>query len=327
MKRSNKVLLTIISVLSIVVILLMLFAKNINERNKEMENYSKYAIIGKENIIVVYDDKLALKIPFEIQIDKNITYADLVKQKNYDKVVDSLNLILPEKISVYRRIKFGNVDLDIKNWINLPETSIDGKRYILTTNLNALFKEYLQIYESRDMEFTEMILDILNAQGKSGYARTTGEKLKKKFGLRYNAANYEKLVDENYLVVNEISKEKLEKIVMELNGKYFRVKKDFNMPTLANAIIVLGKEQNIKTNIEIVGNKIDISKIEKQLKESDYKNLKIKIKQEVQEKSIIYYNEDDYFTAYKIGEKIGIKELEKSEDLKNTIIIKLDNKK
>ncbi|MGL4733125.1 MAG: LytR C-terminal domain-containing protein, partial [Fusobacteriaceae bacterium] len=154
MRKSNKILLTVISVLSIVVILVTLFVKNINARNKELGNYSKYAIIGKENIVVVYDDKLALKIPFEIQIDKNHTYADLVKQKNYDKVVDSLNLILPEKISVYRRIKFGNVDLDIKNWINLPETSIDGKRYILTSNLNALFKEYLQIYDSRDVEFS-----------------------------------------------------------------------------------------------------------------------------------------------------------------------------
>lgn len=327
MRKSNKILLTVISVLSIVVILVTLFVKNINVRNKELGNYSKYAIIGKENIVVVYDDKLALKIPFEIQIDKNHTYADLVKQKNYDKVVDSLNLILPEKISVYRRIKFGNVDLDIKNWINLPETSIDGKRYILTSNLNALFKEYLQIYDSRDIEFSEVIIDVLNAKGKSGYARSTGEKLKNKFGLRYNAANYEKLVDESYLVINEISKDKLEKIVMELDEKYFKVKRDSNMPTLANVIVVLGKEQNIKTNIEIIGEKSDVSKIEKQLKGLDYKNIKIKNHQEAQDESVIQHTEEDYFIAYKIGEKLGIKTFEKNDELKDIIVIKLKNKK
>lgn len=327
MRRSNKVLLTVISILSIVVVLVTLFVKNINERNKELGNYSKYAIIGKENIIVVYDDKLALKVPFEIQIDKEQTYADLVKQKNYDKVVDSLNLILPEKISVYRRIKFGNVNLDIKNWINLPETSIDGKRYILTSNLNALFKEYLQIYDSSDIEFSEMIIDVLNARGKSGYARSTGEKLKNKFGLRYNAANYEKLVDDSYLVINEISKDKLEKIVMELDEKYFKVKKDSNMPTLANAIVVLGKEQNIKTDIEVIGEKSDAAKIEKQLKDLEYKNIKTKNQQENQEEAVIQHSEEDYFIAYKIGEKLGIKTLEKNDDLKDTVVIRLKNKK
>lgn len=327
MKRSNKIFLTIISILSIVVALVILFVKNTNERNREMGDYSKYAIIGKENIIVVYEDKLALKIPFEVQIDKNLTYADLVKSKNYDKIVDSLNLILPEKISVYRRIKFGNVDLNIKNWINLPETSVDGKRYILTSNLNALFKEYLQIYDLKDINFSEMIIDVLNAKGKSGYARSVGEKLKNKFGIRYNAANYENLIDESYLVINEISQDKLEKIVLELDEKYFKIKRDSNMPTLANAIIVLGKEQNIRTEIQIVGLKDEAEKIGKQLKEMDYKNIQMKDKQTNQNESIIEYTEENYFTAYKIAEKLGIKHLEKNDELKDTIVIKLKNRK
>lgn len=303
--------------------LVTLFVKNINERNRELGSYSKYAIIGKENIIVVYDDKLALKVPFEVQIDKNQTYADLVKVKNYDKIVDSLNLVLPEKISVYRRIKYGNVNLDIKNWINLPETSVDGKRYILTSNLSALFKEYLQVYDLKDVDFSEMIIDVLNAKGRSGYARSVGEKLKTKFGVRYNAANYENFVDESYLVINEISQDKLEKIVMELDEKYFKVKKDSSMPTLANAIIVLGKEQNIKTEIEILGEKNEATKIENQLKGLDYKNIKTRDKQANQDESIIEHSEENYFIAYKIGERLGIKKLEKNSDLKDVIKINL----
>ena len=43
---------------------------NLNKTNKNLENWERYAIIGKNNIIVVYEDKLAVKIPFDVQVDK-----------------------------------------------------------------------------------------------------------------------------------------------------------------------------------------------------------------------------------------------------------------
>lgn len=323
MKKSNKILLSLISILLCIVILIMFFVNNINERNNRLGNYSKYALIGKENIIVVYNDKLALKIPFEVQVDKDTTYGDFVREKNYDKVLDSLNIILPEKVNVYRRIKYGNVELDVKNWINLPETSIDGKRYILTSNLNSIFREYLQISDMKNADFSEVIVDILNAKGKPGYARSIGEKLKGKFGLKYNAANYENMVEESYMIINDISLDKAEKIILELDEKYLKIKKNSTMPTLANAIIVLGKEQNIKTQIEIIGDKDAADKLERQLKNLNYKNLKTKSNEETIDATTIEYSEDDYFIAYKLSEKLGIKRLEKNSDLKDTVLIKL----
>lgn len=323
MKKSNKILLSLIVILLGIVALIMFFVNSINERNSKLGNYSKYAIIGKENIIVVYDSRLALKIPYEIQVDKNTTYGDLVREKNYDKVLESLNIVLPEKVDVYRRIKFGNVELDVKNWINLPETSVDGSRYMLTSNLDAIFKEYLQIYDVKNTDFSEVILDILNAKGKTGYARAIGEKLKGQFGLKYNAANYENYIEESYIIINEISMDKMEKIIMELDEKYFKVKKDSTMPTLANSIIVLGKEQNVKTQIEIIGNKEAAGKIEKQLSGLNYKNIKTKIQENLDESNAIEYSEENYFIAYKLGEKLGIRKLEKNNDLKDLILIKL----
>ena len=42
---------------------------------------SKYMVVGKKNVFVVYEDKLTLKIPFEVNINKETQVLDLVKKK------------------------------------------------------------------------------------------------------------------------------------------------------------------------------------------------------------------------------------------------------
>ena len=50
-------------------------------KNPELDKNSSYLIIRKRNLIAVYQDKLAVRIPFEINIDKDTTVRDLVANK------------------------------------------------------------------------------------------------------------------------------------------------------------------------------------------------------------------------------------------------------
>ncbi len=60
---------------------------------------------------------------------------DLVKDKNKEEIMATINKILPEKVDNYKVIKFGDIKLNVKNAKNIPETNIGDKRYILTSSL------------------------------------------------------------------------------------------------------------------------------------------------------------------------------------------------
>ena len=90
---------------------------------------------------------------------------------------------------------------------------------------------------------------------------------------------------------------------------------------MANVVVVLGKEQNVDFNLEIVGNTSKADEIGKELKKLGYKNIKnIKNDSKV-ENSVIEYNSEDYFIAYKIAQKLDIKDMIEKDNLKNKIII------
>ncbi|MDQ9814382.1 hypothetical protein RFZ01_08110, partial [Acinetobacter pittii] len=80
---------------------------NINDVNKELDKNSRYLIIGKGNLIAVYEDKLAVKIPYEVSVSKDETFEDLVKTKNKEEIMATVNKILPEKVDNYKVVKFG----------------------------------------------------------------------------------------------------------------------------------------------------------------------------------------------------------------------------
>ena len=233
----------------------------------------------------------------------------------------AVNRILPEKVDNYKVIKFGDIKLNVKNAKNIPETNIEDKRYILTSSLYSMF-DSLYTDTNRANEVNEnIIVDILNANGRAGYARKTGETLKKNLSMKYNAANYETFLEESYVIMNDISKEKTQEVLMQLDEKYFKIKDVPSIPTLANVVVVLGKEQNVDFNLEIVGNTSKADEIGKELKKLGYKNIKnIKNDSKV-ENSVIEYNSEDYFIAYKIAQKLDIKDMIEKDNLKNKIII------
>ncbi|MCI6031636.1 LytR C-terminal domain-containing protein [Fusobacterium varium] len=311
----------IIFVIGIIIALTVFLFINMNDGNRDLDKNSRYLIIGKNNLIAVYEDKLAVKIPYEISISKDETVEELVKNKNKEEIMAAVNRILPEKVDNYKVIKFGDIKLNVKNAKNIPETNIGDKRYILTSSLYSMF-DSLYTDTNRANEVNEnIIVDILNANGRAGYARKTGETLKKNLSMKYNAANYEIFLEESYVIMNDISKEKTQEVLMQLDEKYFKIKDVPSIPTLANVVVVLGKEQNVDFNLEIVGNTSKADEIGKELKKLGYKNIKnIKNDSKV-ENSVIEYNSEDYFIAYKIAQKLDIKDMIEKDNLKNKIII------
>ncbi|MEG0730573.1 MAG: LytR family transcriptional regulator, partial [Cetobacterium sp.] len=193
---------------------------NLKTSNENLEKLDRYAVIGKENIFVIYENKLAIRIPQEIQVDKNISFQELLEKKNYEEVLNSLNRLLPEKINSYKVVKYGEMHLDVKNAKNIPETVIDEKRYILTSSMHSMFDSLYR--ENSNRGTGELIIDILNANGRAGYAKITGEKLKKKLPITYTAANYEKNSDYSLLIINEAEKSKMEELIMQVDEKYFK---------------------------------------------------------------------------------------------------------
>lgn len=311
----------IIFVIGIIVALTVFLFINMNDGNRDLDKNSRYLIIGKSNLIAVYEDKLAVKIPYEISISKDETVEELVKNKNKEEIMAAINKILPEKVDNYKVIKFGDIKLNVKNAKNIPETNIADKRYILTSSLYSMF-DSLYTDSNRANEVNEnIIVDILNANGRAGYARKTGETLKKNLSMKYNAANYETFLEESYVIMNDISKEKTQEILMQLDEKYFKIKDVPSIPTLANVVVILGKEQSMDFNLEVIGTTDTADEMGKELKKLGYKNIKnIKNDSKV-ENSVIEYNSEDYFIAYKIAQKLDIKDMIEKDSLKNKIMI------
>ena len=205
-----------ILVLVLTVILSVLLFLNFRGNNIKLSKDEKVLIIGKQNLFAIYEDRLAVKIPYELYIDSEETVEDLVSTRNYEQVLEKINSIVPEKLTRYIVIKSGEIKLDVENQRNIPETNIGDKRFILTSSVYAMFKELYHEKNSVDEQNENILVDVLNANGVGGYARKTGELIKTSLGMKYNAANYETTQDQSYVILNDISKEKAAEILDKL---------------------------------------------------------------------------------------------------------------
>lgn len=320
LNKRNKSKFLIFVVIAVVVLGSFLVYNTRNTKVAELDGWDKYIIIGKENAFAVYEDKLALQIPYDVNISKEKTLGDLIKTKNYEDALSSLNEVLPEKIENFTVMKKGSIDLDVKNKKKVPEISVGEKRYILTSSLSNLFLD-LYYDDVTGSENRNIIIELLNANGRSGYARQVGNKIRSAFSYKYNAANFETFEEYSYIKNKNLSEEQLKDLIMELDEKYFKISDDGDLPTLANAVIVLGREQEGLLKINIVASKKDGQDIKSKLNKIGYKNLESKIKSEDVEKSFIEYGSDDYYTAYKLAEKLEIKNMIENKDLKDRVNI------
>lgn len=313
---------SILTVLFIIVALVVFLFANSLRKNPELDKNSSYLIIGKDNLIAVYQDRLAVKIPFDINIDKEQTIRELVNNKNEEEVLKVVNKILPVSLNNYMRVSYGQVKLNVRNSKNIPETIIDNKRYIVTSSMYSMFDSLYNNAKNKNEVNENIIVDVLNGNDINGYARKTGERLKEKLGVKYNAANYENSLDESYIILNDISVDKAQEIVMQINEKYLKIQQVPSVPTLANIVIVLGKEKNIDFSIDVTGdNDGKIKSAVENLKKDGYKNIKSGTDKSKAESSIIEYAPEDYFIAYKISKVLNIDNLIEKSDLKNKINI------
>ena len=308
-----------ILVLVLTVILSVLLFLNFRGNNIKLSKDEKVLIIGKQNLFAIYEDRLAVKIPYELYIDSEETVEDLVSTRNYEQVLEKINSIVPEKLTRYIVIKSGEIKLDVENQRNIPETNIGDKRFILTSSVYAMFKELYHEKNSVDEQNENILVDVLNANGVGGYARKTGELIKTSLGMKYNAANYETTQDQSYVILNDISKEKAAEILDKLPEKYFKIKTKSTIPTLANIVVIIGSEKDINFKIDIYGDEAVLKDATDKVKKLGYTNVNTSAAKEGTEQSVIEYNKEDYFIALRIAKELGITDMIENNDLVNRI--------
>ena len=308
-----------ILVLVLTVILSVLLFLNFRGNNIKLSKDEKVLIIGKQNLFAIYEDRLAVKIPYELYIDSEETVEDLVSTRNYEQVLEKINSILPEKLTRYIVIKSGEIKLDVENQRNIPETNIGDKRFILTSSVYAMFKDLYHEKNSVDEQNENILVDVLNANGIGGYARKTGELIKTSLGMKYNAANYETTQDQSYVILNDISKEKAAEILDKLPEKYFKIKTKSSIPTLANIVVIIGSEKDINFKIDIYGDEAVLKDATDKVKKLGYTNVSTSARKEGTEQSVIEYNKEDYFIALRIAKELGITDMIENNDLSNKI--------
>ena len=306
-------------VLVLTVILSVLLFLNFRGNNIKLSKDEKVLIIGKQNLFAIYEDRLAVKIPYELYIDSEETVEDLVSTRNYEQVLEKINSIVPEKLTRYIVIKSGEIKLDVENQRNIPETNIGDKRFILTSSVYAMFKELYHEKNSVDEQNENILVDVLNANGVGGYARKTGELIKTSLGMKYNAANYETTQDQSYVILNDISKEKAAEILDKLPEKYFKIKTKSTIPTLANIVVIIGSEKNINFKIDIYGADSVLKDATDKVKKLGYTDINTSAAKEGTEQSVIEYNKEDYFIALRIAKELGITDMIENNDLVNRI--------
>ena len=308
-----------ILVLVLTVILSVLLFLNFRGNNIKLSKDEKVLIIGKQNLFAIYEDRLAVKIPYELYIDSEETVEDLVSTRNYEQVLEKINSIVPEKLTRYIVIKSGEIKLDVENQRNIPETNIGDKRFILSSSVYAMFKELYHEKNSVDEQKENILVDVLNANGVGGYARKTGELIKTSLGMKYNAANYETTQDQSYVILNDISKEKAAEILDKLPEKYFKIKTKSTIPTLANIVVIIGSEKDINFKIDIYGDEAVLKDATDKVKKLGYTNVSTSARKEGTEQSVIEYNKEDYFIALKVAKELGITDMIENNDLSNKI--------
>lgn len=280
--------------------------------------YKKYLVIGKENIFVVYDDKVSLKIPQDTYVGQEKMVLDYLNKKEYSELFQVIKSIFPEELEGYIVPK-RNVDVATDYAVNIPTISNNNKNYILTSELNKVFINlyYGTINEKAD----NILIDILNASGKAGLSRKIGEKLQKDFGYKYNPATYEENSDYSYIVNNNLSKKQTEDLIMALDSKYIKIKDKSKLPTPANAVVILGRETDGILSINLYKNdEADKENLDK-LKKNYYINLKSTVTKEKIDTAYIEYKAEDYYTAYKVSKLLGIDNLVENKEISNKINI------
>lgn len=316
-KRKSRLIL----LAALLTLLLIFFVGRLFNKETEVE-WSKYLVIGKKNIFVTYDSKLALRIPEDVYIGNERSVEDYIKKGQYSELYQRINSVFPEEIEGYvvasRR---GQYNLEPEYAVNIPLINKEGKNYILTSELNEVFLKLYYDEEIRSQVVENVLVDILNANGRSGYAGKVGNQIKDDFNYEYNAANYQELTDYSYVIANNIGENQLKEFIMSLDEKYIRIKEKGDLPTLANIVVILGREENNLLDTYVYKYDAFDKENYELLKDNGYKNVR-RLKSETEiDKSFIEYKKEDYYIAYKISKLLNIDNLLENNEISDRINI------
>lgn len=289
--------------------------KSIQNENKKVYN-KKSLIISKDKVYIYYNKEVVLALDTEINLTKEKTVANILSKKNYRELLNLTNYLVPEKLKSYEVVE----DFESNAVVDLDILEIGEKQFIDTYSLaDLLIKEYYKLDINKNKN---IIIDILNANGIGGSAGTAGKRIQKNFAYKYTAANYEKRTKYSYIINKNMSRQELENLVMALDQKYIKIKKESPISTIADAVIILGREWGYLTRFFVQSNKkLDYEYYNKLKKE--YRNVKRIRVSEIIKEDHIEYNPEDYFIAYKLSKLIGIEKMLENEKLKDRININL----
>jgi len=306
-----------ILIIWILLLLGAVFLLNRYFNGKTEVKYKKYLVIGKENVFVVYDEKISLKIPQDTYVGQEKMVADYLKKKEYSELFQVIKSIFPEDLEGYIAPK-KNIDVATDYSINIPTINNGGKNYILTSELNKVF---IKLYygETNKEDASNLMVDVLNASGTPGFSRKVGDKIQKDLGYKYNPATYEEESEYSYIINNSLDTKQLQDLAISLDAKYIKIKAKSKLPTPANAVVILGKETDGLLGINIYKNVQADEENVKKLREALYKNLKSTTTKEAIESPYIEYKAEDYYIAFKISKLLGINSLVENNELNNKI--------
>lgn len=280
-----------------------------------------YVLFNADKSFVIFENKFIINIPNDIYLEKGKPFEEYIKKKNYNIALQSLNTILPESINKYILGEEKDIPEGMKI-VQMPVIDIKGLKYPDTYELTELFVK--DFYEIDTKKNKDILIDVLNANGIAGDAGRTGKALKEKYGYKYSAANHETKTNYSYIINKNLTRKKMEEIVMTMNQKNIKIKKDSSISTIADAIIILGQE-NVHIEIVLKGNsKVPVEQSNK-LYDLGYKNIRRFETSADFTNEVVYYEEVNYYTAYKISKYLGIDNMKLKEDLNNSIEIYILN--
>lgn len=287
-------------------------------------------IVADNKYYIYYDDEVielnkGTYITKESKIDDYFFDIKFVGKQLKDerKLLLDLAKYFPHGISEIQKGQAPN------NSIMLPTYNLGDKKIIDSVKLaNILDGESLINSEASELEAKEETqvqdislegkkIEILNANGIKGYAKTLGESLKSTLKIEYNAENYNSPSNFSYIINHKLNDKELELLINSLDVKYIKVLKDDNIKPDADVVLITGNDQKVDFPITLKTDK-DNSELKTLL--SSYK-VNVKKERDITSGVVIKYNSEDEWIAKKIASIVGEVKLEKDDTIKNSLVI------
>ncbi len=288
-------------------------------------NSDRYFIFTEDAGYAVYTGRFVLKLKGNFYFNKDKNFETLLKEHSYTEILNFFNFSVPEKIGEYYFPERVPSDIE-REAIAIPTSYSEGVKYVDSAKLNMVFVTLFYGVSEKAVkeEKSEMTtVDIINATSNEEYIKNFQEKFSaKEFSCSYS--NYGESKSGSYIYNNGTAEGKMEEFIMAIDERYIKTSEEIPVNFQSEIIYIAGDSDGAEFTIAVIGEKKKVKKFEKKLKELKYENIKKSI--EKAEKTVIIYNKEDYFTAYKLSELTGIKEMEEDNTLENEIKIYLDGK-